>query len=86
MWDYNNSYFTFGLLASDGGYIFGRTPDGGYDTRDIGVNAPGAVEALSAIRGLIDNGTMSMLRSIFRRLRASDFLSSASRVCEPTPA
>ena len=58
MWDYNNSYFTFGILASDGGYIFGRTPDGGYDTRDIGVNAPGAVEALSAIRGLIDNGTM----------------------------
>ena len=58
MWDYNNSYFTFGILASDGGYVFGRDAAGDYDVRDIGVNAPGAVEALSAIRGLIENGTM----------------------------
>lgn len=58
MWDYNNSYFTFGILASDGGYVFGRDAGGDYDVRDIGVNAPGAVEALSAIRGLIENGTM----------------------------
>lgn len=58
MWDYNNSYFTFGILASDGGYVFGRDAAGDYDVRDIGVNAPGAVEALTAIRGLIENGTM----------------------------
>lgn len=58
MWDYNNSYFTFGLLAADGGYIFGRTPDGTYQTTDVGVNAPGAVEALEVLRRLILNGTM----------------------------
>ena len=58
MWDYNSSYFTFGILASDGGYVFGRDAAGDYDVRDIGVNAPGAVEALSAIRGLIENDTM----------------------------
>jgi maltose/maltodextrin transport system substrate-binding protein len=53
MWDYNNAYFTFGLLASDGGYIFGRRPDGTYDTADIGVNRPPAVAAMEAVVGLI---------------------------------
>ncbi len=53
MWDYNNAYFTFGLLASDGGYIFGKRPDGSYDTADIGVNHPAAVAAMEAVAGLI---------------------------------
>ena len=58
MWDYNNSYFTWGILAADGGYIFGRTPDGGYDTADIGVDSPGAVAGANAIADLLRNGTL----------------------------
>ena len=53
MWDYNNAYFTFGLLASAGGYIFGKRPDGSYDVADIGVNHPAAVAAMEAVAGLI---------------------------------
>ncbi len=53
LWDYNNAYFTFGLLAADGGYIFGRNPDGTYNTADIGVNHPAAVAAMEAVTGLI---------------------------------
>lgn len=53
MWDYNNAYFTFGLLASAGGYIFGKHPDGSYDVSDIGVNHPAAVAAMEAVVGLI---------------------------------
>ncbi len=53
MWDYNNAYFSFGLLAADGGYIFGKRPDGTYDISDIGVNNPGAVAAMDAVMGLI---------------------------------
>ena len=53
MWDYNNAYFTFGLLAADGGYIFGRTPDGAYDITDVGINRPPAVAAMEAVTGLI---------------------------------
>ena len=53
MWDYNNTYFTFGLLASAGGYVFGQHPDGTYDTADIGVDHPAAVAALKAIVDLI---------------------------------
>ena len=53
LWDYNNAYFTFGLLASAGGYIFGKHPDGSYDLSDIGVNHPAAVAAMDAVAGLI---------------------------------
>ncbi len=53
MWDYNNAYFTFGLLASAGGYIFGKRPDGSYDLSDIGVNHPAAVAAMEAVAALI---------------------------------
>ena len=58
LWDYNNTYFTFGLLASAGGYVFGRRPDGSYDTADIGVNHPAAVAALEDVVALIQNGTL----------------------------
>jgi maltose/maltodextrin transport system substrate-binding protein len=53
MWDYNNAYFTFGILASGGGYVFGKRPDGTYDIADIGVNHPAAVAAMEAVAGLI---------------------------------
>ena len=53
MWDYNNAYFTYGLLAADGGYIFGRRPDGAYDTADVGINRPPAVAAMEAVMSLI---------------------------------
>jgi len=53
MWDYNNTYFTFGLLASAGGYVFGRREDGSYDISDIGVNHPGAVAAMEVVVDLI---------------------------------
>jgi maltose/maltodextrin transport system substrate-binding protein len=53
LWDYNNAYFTFGLLASAGGYVFGKNPDGSYDVADAGVNHPAAVAAMQTIVELI---------------------------------
>jgi len=53
MWDYNNAYFTFGILASGGGYVFEKRPDGSYDISDIGVNNPAAIAAMEAVVGLI---------------------------------
>ena len=55
LWDYNNAYFTFGLLASAGGYIFGKLPDGSYNTADIGVDHPAAIAAMEAVAGLIQS-------------------------------
>ncbi len=53
MWDYNNAYFTFGILAAGGGYVFGKRTDGTYDLADIGVNHPSAVAAMEAVASLI---------------------------------
>lgn len=53
MWDYNNTYFTFGILASAGGYVFGKRADGTYDVSDVGVNHPAAVAAMQTVADLI---------------------------------
>ncbi len=58
MWDYNNAYFTFGILASGGGYVYGKRPDGSYDLADIGVDSPAAVAAMEAVVGLIRAKTL----------------------------
>jgi maltose/maltodextrin transport system substrate-binding protein len=57
MWDYGTPYFSWPFLASGGGYSFKKI-EGGYDTKDIGVNNPGAVKGLQAIVDLINAGVM----------------------------
>jgi maltose/maltodextrin transport system substrate-binding protein len=58
LWDYNNTYFTFPLLAANGGYPFGRNPKGDYVATDIGVNNAGAIKGAEMIVKLIDSGVM----------------------------
>ena len=36
LWDYSSPYYSWGILASGGGYIFGETANG-YDPRNVGV-------------------------------------------------
>lgn len=57
MWDYNNTYFTFPLMAANGGYAFVKK-DGVYDGKDTGVNNPGAVQGATVLKQLIDDGVM----------------------------
>ena len=57
MWDYNNTYFTWPLLAANGGYVFGGKA-GQYDPEDIGVNSKGAVTGAEMLKKLIDEGVM----------------------------
>ena len=57
MWDYNNTYFTFPLLAANGGYAFVKK-DGVYDGKDTGVNNDGAVMGAEMLKKLIDDGIM----------------------------
>ncbi|GGB16265.1 maltose/maltodextrin ABC transporter substrate-binding protein MalE [Agarivorans gilvus] len=57
LWDYNNTYFTWPLLAANGGYIF-KYENGAYDTKDTGVATPGAKMGAKVIKDLIDNGHM----------------------------
>lgn len=56
-WDYKNTYFTWGLLAANGGYPFLQT-DNGWDATDIGVNNEGAVTGLGMVKSLVENGAL----------------------------
>jgi maltose/maltodextrin transport system substrate-binding protein len=57
LWDPRSAYYSWGILASGGGYVFGRKGDD-YDLKNIGVATPGAVEALSKIVDLIQSGIL----------------------------
>jgi maltose/maltodextrin transport system substrate-binding protein len=62
LWDYSSPYYTWGILASAGGYIFGKTADE-YDPRNVGVAMDGAVAALSEIVHLVDVGVLPRMAS-----------------------
>ncbi|ADE54094.1 maltose/maltodextrin ABC transporter substrate-binding protein MalE [Coraliomargarita akajimensis] len=58
LWDYQNTYFTWGVLASGGGYVFGTDDSGNYTPSDVGVATEGSIQALQGIVDLIDSGVM----------------------------
>jgi maltose/maltodextrin transport system substrate-binding protein len=57
LWDYNSSYYTWGILASAGAYVFAKNGSD-YDLKNLGVGNRGAVEGLSKIIALIDAGVL----------------------------
>ena len=57
LWDYNSSYYSWGILASAGGYVFAKNGLD-YDLKSIGVANPGAVKGLSKIIALIQAGVL----------------------------
>jgi maltose/maltodextrin transport system substrate-binding protein len=57
LWDYKSAYYSWGILASAGGYVFKRRRTI-YDVKDIGVATAGAVEGLSKIVALVRNGIL----------------------------
>jgi maltose/maltodextrin transport system substrate-binding protein len=58
LWAYDTPYFTFPLLAANGGYAFGRTAKGDYAAADVGVSNAGAVKGAEMLAKLIDAGVM----------------------------
>jgi maltose/maltodextrin transport system substrate-binding protein len=56
LWDYNNAFFTFPLLAANGGFAFQKNAEGSYDSRVTGVNNAGAKQGAAMLRRLIDEG------------------------------
>lgn len=59
LWDYNNTYFTWPLLAANGGYPFKPKPDGSYDAKDTGVNNAGALKGAELLSKMIKDGVMT---------------------------
>ena len=58
LWDYNNTYFTWPLLAANGGYAFKQKADGSYDPADTGVANTGALKGAEALNKLVKDGVM----------------------------
>jgi maltose/maltodextrin transport system substrate-binding protein len=57
LWDYKSSYYSWGILASAGAYVFAKNgPD--YDLKNLRVADRGAVEGLSKIIALIHAGVL----------------------------
>ena len=63
MHDINNFYFSYGWIATYGGYVFGRDASGSLVATDVGLDNEGAVAGAQALkdlrfeRGLIPAGT-----------------------------
>jgi maltose/maltodextrin transport system substrate-binding protein len=58
LWDYNNTYFTWPLLAANGGYPFKQKTDGSYDAADTGVNNAGALKGAELLASMLKDGVM----------------------------
>jgi maltose/maltodextrin transport system substrate-binding protein len=57
LWDYDSSYYSWGILASAGGYVFGKNGTD-YDAQNVGVATRGAVEGLTEIIALVRAGIL----------------------------
>ncbi len=55
LWDPRSAYYTWPILASGGGFVFGRNGTD-YDLKNVGVATPGAVDALTEIVNLMRAG------------------------------
>lgn len=46
-----------GAISPMGGYIFGHNDKGGYNASDVGLNKPGAVEAVTYLKNSTPTGS-----------------------------
>ncbi|SQD78259.1 maltose/maltodextrin ABC transporter substrate-binding protein MalE [Moritella yayanosii] len=58
MWNLKEPYFTWPLMAADGGYAF-KVNATGYDVKDVGLNNKGVKNSMQFIKKLLDNGVIS---------------------------
>lgn len=59
LWDYQSGYYSWGIFASAGAYVF-RKEGTYYDVGTVGVATPGAVEALSKIITLVRDNILPL--------------------------
>jgi len=57
LWDYKSAYYSWGILDSAGGYVFGKKGTN-YDLKNVGVATSGAVDGLAEIIALIHAGIL----------------------------
>lgn len=57
---FDQIYYSWGAIGPMGGYIFAKNDSGGFNPQQVGLNTPGAVEAVTFLKN-------SMPRRSFRR-------------------
>jgi maltose/maltodextrin transport system substrate-binding protein len=60
LWDYTNTYFSWPLLAAQGGFAFRRRDDGSFDARQTGINNAGAKVGAELLNRLLRQGLMPL--------------------------
>ena len=63
LWDYTSAYYSGVIFGSAGTYVYGKT-EKGYDTKDIGIATPGAIDALNQLIGLVRAGVLPKTASV----------------------
>ena len=63
LWDYTSPYYSWGIFGSAGAYVYAKT-EAGYDTKDIGIATPGAIDALNQLVGLVHAGVLPKTASV----------------------
>ena len=58
LWAYNQSFFSWALLAGPGGFVFGRDAQGNLNPQQVGVNTAGALKGALMIERLVKDGHM----------------------------
>lgn len=57
-WDYRDPELTWGVVAANGGYIFGYDEYGHILQPDVGLNTPGAIQGMEGLLNLIGTGVL----------------------------
>jgi maltose/maltodextrin transport system substrate-binding protein len=57
LWDYKSAFYSWGILASAGAYVFSKAGTD-YDLRNIGIANPRAIEGLTEITALVKAGVL----------------------------
>ncbi len=78
---FDQIYYSWGAIGPMGGYIFGDNGKGGYNAEDVGLNKPGAVEAVTYLKkfyadgvfpaGIIGDNGLNAIDSLFTEKKAA---------------
>ena len=78
---FDQIYYSWGVIGPMGGYIFGKNDKGGFNPLDVGINKPGAVEAVTFLKkfyadgvfptGIIGDNGLNAIDSLFTEKKAA---------------
>lgn len=78
---FDQIYYSWGVISSMGGYIFGQDGKGGLNTHDVGLNTPGSVAAVTSLAkfytdgvfptGIIGDSGLNAIDSLFTEKKAA---------------